>query len=345
MMMRALVFYGPHDIRLEKCEVPQIGEGELLVRVKAAGVCGTDVRIFNGTKKIVAPRIIGHEFAGDVVEVGKGADSFVAGDRVTVYPSIACGNCYACRAGRTNICVSRSTLGYEVDGGFADFVKIPAAAVKNKNVSKLPNNVSYEEGAISEPLTAAYNGIRRAAIQPGDTVLIIGAGPIGLLHTQLAREQGAGLVIVVEPQALKREKAIALGARVTIDPISENVAERIGKLTEGTGVDVAIVDVGIPKIVEESMSYVKKGGIYIIFAGCPEGSTITIDPNLIHYRELVVTGSSASTPEHQRTMLQWISAGKIDMKAIVSDSFPMEQWWEAFNMKEKYIGLKTVLTF
>ncbi|MEN6412917.1 MAG: alcohol dehydrogenase catalytic domain-containing protein [Veillonellales bacterium] len=343
--MKALVFYGPGDIRLKRHKIPVIRQEEMLIRVKAAGVCGTDIRIYNGTKEIEAPRIIGHEFAGDIIAVGKCVKNFAAGERVTVYPIITCNDCYACKTGRTNICSERITLGYELDGGFAEYVRIPANAIANGNVNRLPSGVSYEEGAVSEPLTAAYSGIRRANVKAGNSVLIVGGGPIGLLHTQLSKLYGAGLIIVSEPQKEKRLQAKFFGADAAVDPLNESLQKLIDKMTGGAGMDIVIADVGVPEIVEKSVEYVKRGGKYVIFAGCPAGSRITIDPNQIHYKELVITGSSAAKPTYQRKILKMIAAGQVDVKTVISDVFPVERWQEAFNMKENYKGLKYVLTF
>jgi L-iditol 2-dehydrogenase len=343
--MKALVFHAPGNMALQSCPVPQIAADEALVKVRFAGVCGTDIRIYKGTKKIDAPRITGHEFAGDIAALGSGVKGFSVGDRVTAYPMIACGSCYVCRSGRTNICANRITLGYELDGGFATFIKIPAIAIAKGNLIKLPDDVSYEEGAASEPLTAAYNGIRRSNLALGQSVLIVGAGPIGLFHTQLAKVEGAGLIVVSEPQAGKRALAKELGADAVIDPSSENVQKRVKELTDGAGMDIVLADVGIPKVVEGAIEYIRKGGTYVIFAGCPTGSQINIDPNVIHYKELVVTGSSAAKPEDQRRMLKMIAEHRIQMKPLISDVLPAEKWQQAFAMKGNYQGLKTILAF
>ena len=343
--MEALTFYAPGDIRIEERPIPLAGIGEILVKVKMAGVCGTDIRIFRGTKKINAPRIIGHEFSGDIAAVGSEVSVFKTGDRVTVYPTITCGVCYACKAGRANICVNRTTIGYEIDGGFAEYVKIPAAAVANGNVSRLPDKLSYEEGAASEPLTAAFNGMIRSGLKAGDTIMIVGAGPIGLFHVQLAKMKGAGMVILVEPQPDKRALASSLGADYVIDPSGEDVQKLVNELTNSYGMDIVIVDVGIPKVIEESIEYLKKGGTYVIFAGAPVGSKITIDPNLIHYKELIVTGSSAATPDQQREVLKMIAEGSINLKAVITDVLPLIEWRTAFEMKGNYQGLKTLLKF
>ncbi len=341
--MRALVFHGPKDFSVETLPVPRITEDEMLVKVRYAGICGTDNRIYQGTKKIAAPRITGHEFVGDIVELGKNVDGFAPEDRITVYPMIPCGTCYACRSGRKNICVNRTTIGYEIDGGFAQYVKIPSAAIKAGNVLKVPENVPDRVAAASEPVAAAYHGIKRCGIRRGQTVLIVGAGPIGLFHTQLARLQSPSKIIVSEPREEKRELALEMGATDVIDSAKENVLERVGELTGGAGVDVLIFDVGLPKVMESSLDYVKKGGTFLIFAGCPAGSRITIDPNIIHYKEINFTGSSASTPEIHAEVLSLLSSGKLRIDGLISGILPLDRWREGFEMKNQYVGVKVLI--
>jgi len=340
--VKALIFKAPKQFDIEDINIPEINSGEILIKVKYAGICGTDVRIYNGTKKISAPRITGHEFSGDIVDIGQGVSNFKVGDRVTVYPMIACGKCYACLSGRTNICVHRLTLGYEIDGGFAEYVKVPAEAVEKGNVIKLPHNVSYEEGAVSEPMTAAYHGIERSGIKSGDNVVIVGAGPIGLCHVQLAKLKEPKQIIVIEPDETKRRLAAEFGANTGIDPVKENVCKKILDLTFNEGADVVIMDVGLPKVIEESLVYVKKGGMFLLFAGCPVGASITIDPNIIHYKEIMFTGSSSSSPENQKTVLKLLSEGKLNLQKLITGVFALEEWEQAFNMKANYQGLKSV---
>jgi L-iditol 2-dehydrogenase len=340
--MKALVFKGPKKFSVEEIDIPEIREGEVLIKVKYAGVCGTDVRIYNGTKKISAPRITGHEFSGEVAGVGEGVTLYKIGDRVTVYPMIACNKCYACQSGRTNICVNRITLGYELDGGFAEFVKVPKEAVERGNIVQLPPNVSYEEGAVSEPMTAAYHGIERSGLKGNDTVAIVGAGPIGLCHVQLAKLKQPKKLIVIEPDEGKRKLALEFGASHTVNPLEESVHDRLMDLTDGEGVDVVILDVGLPKVIENSLSFVKKGGMFLLFAGCPIGSSITIDPNIIHYKEIMFTGSSSSSPQNQQKVLQLLNENKINLKKLITGIFALEDWENAFDMKANYQGLKSV---
>lgn len=343
--MRALVFRGPGDMRVESVRVPRCGPGQILVRVRAAGICGTDLRIYRNTKKIPAPRILGHEFAGEVAEIGSGVADFAHGDWVTVYPMLACGECYCCKAGRSNICVNRTTIGYEIDGGFAEYVLIPAKAVVDGNVIKLPPNITWKEAAASEPVAAAYNGIQRAKIRPGDDVVLLGGGPIGLYHAQLARLTGAGRVIVSEPSAERRERAKALGADYLFDPSNQDATRAVFDLTGGKGANVAFIDVGIPAVVKQGLKMMKKGGTCVLFAGCAQGDEVTIDPNWIHYREIDLIGSSSSSPIYHRAVLSLIASGHLDVRSTISHELTLEEWQKGFEMKGNAEGMKTVLYF
>ncbi|GFN22667.1 alcohol dehydrogenase catalytic domain-containing protein [Thermanaeromonas sp. C210] len=339
--MKALYFLSPGQLELREVEKPEAGPGELIVKVAYAGVCGTDVRIYRGTKAIPAPRIIGHEFSGTIAEVGPGVEGWEVGSRVTVYPVIPCGTCYACRSGRPNICLNRTTIGYELDGAFAEYVKVPREAVGQGHVIPLPPEVSLEEAAAAEPVAAAFHGIRRSRLSPGQDVCIMGAGPIGLYHLQLAFWRGARQVIVSEPQEERRNLALRFGATVAVAP--EEVKAAVGEVTGGAGVDVVFIDVGIPAIIREAVSLAKKGGTCVLFAGCPAGSTAEIDPNEIHYREVDLIGSSASTPGNLATVLRLAARNFIDIKSTIGHILDLEDWARAFQMKQDYAGLKTLL--
>ncbi len=341
--MRALYFYGPKDLKVQEVPIPIINQDELLVRVSFAGVCGTDNRIYQGTKKIVGPRIIGHEFSGVITEVGENVQDFAINDHVTVYPMIPCGKCYTCKSGRKNICVNRTTIGYEIDGGFAQYVKIPKEAIQMGNVLKVSAGLDEKVVSITEPIAAALNGIKRANIKKGNSVVIIGAGPIGLFHVQLAKIKEPGQLIVIEPDPEKRDLAIQLGATVTINPFEESPDSRIKEITNGDGADIVIIDVGIPTLIEESLEYVKKGGTYVIFAGAPHGSKISIDPNLIHYKEINLTGSSASTPEIHREVLDLVESGLLDVSKLISEVVPLDDWERAIEMKNSFQKVKVII--
>lgn len=342
-MMKALVFKGPKHFDVEERPIPSYNEDEILVKVKFGGVCGTDNRIYQGTKVIQAPRITGHEFSGTVDGIGANVKGFQLGQRVSVYPMVYCGQCHCCLEGRTNICVNRTTIGYEIDGGFAQYVKIPKEAIACGNVVEIPDNVSDEVAAISEPIAAAYHGIQQAQLKDGDIFVVVGAGPIGLFHVQLSKSVHLKKLIVIEPIAEKREMAKEMGADIVIEPTAEDAKSIIQAASEGRGADSVIIDVGVPSVLEQSLAYVKKGGRFVIFAGNPVGSKVSLDPNIIHYKELVVTGSSSSSANNQREVFNLLSSGKVDCSQMVSGVFSLEEWQTAFEMKANYKGVKTIL--
>lgn len=340
--MKALVCSGPKNISYTEVPKPQAGEGEIIVEVKYAGVCGTDLRIYEGTKEIPYPRIIGHEVSGVVHELGKNVQSFSIGDRVAVYPMLACGECYICKQGRTNICVNRKTIGYEIDGVFAEYVKIPASFINAGNVVMVPEEVSFEQAAIAEPLTAALHGIDRARLKKRQYLAIIGAGPIGLAHLQLAHSYNV-VKIVIEPSEERRFLAQKLGADHIVNPKTQDLYKEINMITDGVGVHVAMVDVGIPNVIESALHIIRKGGICVIFAGSPKGSSIYIDPNYIHYNEIDLIGSSSSSPENMKRIMQLIKEGKLNTELLISDIYPMREWEKALGKKKNYQGVKTLL--
>jgi L-iditol 2-dehydrogenase len=341
-MMKALVCRGPKNISYMEVPKPKAEDNEVIIKVEYAGVCGTDLRIYEGTKEIPYPRIIGHELSGVIHEKGKHVQDFSCGDRVAVYPMLACGECYVCRQGRTNICVHRKTIGYEIDGAFAEFVKIPASFIEAGNVVKVPDGVTFEQAAIAEPLTAALHGIDRAHLEKGQFLAIVGAGPIGLAHLQLALSYDVEC-IVIEPAEERRALARKLGADYIIDPKSQDLFEKIKEITEGVGVHVAMVDVGIPQVIESSLHIIRKGGVCVIFAGSPKGSSMTIDPNFIHYNEIDLIGSSSSSPDNMNRILSMIEDGKLNTELLISDVYPMKEWEKALGKKKNYQGVKTLL--
>jgi len=341
--MKAAVFYGPSDIRVEERPIPKIEEGEVLVKVKAAAICGTDLRIYMGTKKIETPKIIGHEFAGEVEEVKGDVGGICTGERVTVYPVISCGKCYACMMGRRNICVQRPTIGYEYDGGFAEYVKIPSNAIIAGSVIKLPDRISYEEAAITEPLAACLNGILRLQVEHGEHVWIAGAGPIGLMHLQLARLAGAALVVVSEVNEFRAKKARELGADIVVNPVKEEVSKTIMQATDGKGADKIMIAAGVPKLIEESLKAARKGARIVIFAGSPEGSSITIDPNIIHYKEIELTGASAATPFLHRKAVELVNNRRIDLRSLITHKLTLDEIDKGLTMKQMGEGLKTLV--
>lgn len=340
--MKALVFHEPGWMEIAERPIGQPGPGEIRVRVLYAGVCGTDRRIFKGTKTVVGPRVIGHEFAGVVDEVGEGVAAWSTGQRVVVYPIVTCGTCHSCLEGRKNICLKRRTFGYEIDGGFAEYVMVVADAVAGGNVVAVPDGVSDIAAAASEPVTAALQGIVRAGVKAGDAVLVIGAGPIGIAHVALSRLYGASRIVVSEPDRARREGALRFGATEAIDPADGPLAAQVRALMGDERPRIAFVDAGVPALIGEALQSVRKGGRCVIFAGMPTGSLFQLDPNTIHYGELDLVGSSGSTPELQAEVLAMASSGRLDLEAFVSQVLGLDEWPQAFSEAANAAGLKVV---
>ena len=260
--MRAVVLNGPNDFAPTDLPKPQIGDNDILLEMKKAAICGTDMRILAGTKTkgVRYPSVIGHEMCGIISEIGKNVSGFQAGDKVAIANVIPCGSCPACLAGRENACMNRKAVGYEFDGGFEEYVLIPEIAIKSGNVIKLPEHVSFTAGALIEPLACCIRGLKNAGTGFNDTVLIVGAGPIGLMHMQLSRIAGAKQVIVSEPNEMRRQVALELGADKVVDPTKENLEQIISDATGGMGADVIIMAIGVPALVNSTLKLCKKGG-------------------------------------------------------------------------------------
>ncbi|MEH7386516.1 zinc-dependent dehydrogenase [Bacillus sp. JJ1521] len=344
--MKAAIFYGPNEIRLEDVEKPKINEHEVLVKVSSSAVCGTDVRIFEGkkTKGVRTPSVIGHELVGTIEEVGLQVSEFSVGDRVGVMPVIPCGKCYYCMNGRENVCQNRTAIGYEYDGGFAEYVRIPSTALKSGNIVKLPDHVSFEEAVITEPLACCLNGQKKANVKMGDVVVITGGGPIGLMHVQLSKIAGAKKVILSEPIAHRREKAIEAGADIAVDPIHESLEEIVFNETAGLGADVVIMAIGFPSLVNSSASLLKKGGTLNLFAGFTNGVFSEIDPNIIHYNEITVNGTSALTRADYHQSLSLIASGQINTKVLTTTGYKLDDIKQAIDDVRTGKGMKSVIS-
>jgi len=341
--MKALIFYGPGDFRVDEVPTPRPKGDEVLVRVKAASICASDLRIFRGEKAARPGIILGHEFSGDIAEVGADVRDLNVGDRVTVYPIIACGKCRFCIIGRRNRCVERKTIGVDVNGGFAEYVLIPGQAVRLGHVVKLPDNVSYEEASLTEPLATVVNSVETLGISYGDNVLVIGAGPMGLMHVMLARLRGAGKVIVSDFVDERLEIAKRLGADVIVNPRRDDVSAVVKSVTNGLGVDKAVVTVGSPEAVKQALLSIRVEGVINLFAGGGKDFRLDLDLNTIHYREVVLTGTQNATLDQYERALQLIASGKVPLRDIVTHRFPLVDAPKAFALREGFKALKIVL--
>ncbi len=344
--MRAAVFHGTDELELvDDREQREPGPGELLLRIAAATVCGTDLRILRGekTSHVEPPVVLGHELAGHVEQVGKGVEGFEVGALVGVAPLVACGWCVHCRADRENACLNLDIIGYNLDGGLAEYVTVPERAVRRGNVVAADDALDPEQLCLAEPLSCCLNGHERSRVAVGDTVLILGAGPIGLLHTQLARRSGASKVIVSEPLAERRRFASELGADVVVDPESDDLAEAVATETDGLGPHATVIAIGIPALVSTALELTRVGGTVNIFAGLAGDGVSEVAANLIHYNELVVTGVTGSRRRDYALAVQLIERGEIDVATLLTDRFLLSEAEEAIAAVERNDGIKTAV--
>jgi L-iditol 2-dehydrogenase len=337
--VRALVYHGPGDLRIESRPDREPGPGEALLRVEACGICGTDLRIASGAHRAYPDgtvRVPGHEIAGRLEAVGDGVD-LPAGASAFVAPNIGCGHCRECRAGRVNLCRTPRALGITEDGGFAEFVLLEQSLVDQGNVLVVDDAPDMAALALVEPLACALRGSNSCRIAEGDVVVIAGAGPVGLMHLQLARLRNPRAVIVSEPAAARRAEAARFGADVTVEPA--DLADAVGG-----GADVVITAAPAPAAQQQALELAAPGARINFFGGLPrDGSRVALDTNLIHYRELVVTGTTANTTEDCREALELVTSGRVDTAGLVGDREPLDAATEAFAAAESGERLKVVI--
>ncbi|WP_313527527.1 zinc-binding dehydrogenase [Anaerotignum sp.] len=343
--MRAVVLKGPDDFSVQEVDTPIIGDGDLLIKMGKAAICGTDLRILNGTKTkgVRYPSIIGHEICGDIFKIGKNVSDFSIGEKVAIANVIPCNSCRCCLNDQENACLNRKAIGYEFDGGFAEYVLIPEIAIKSGNVVKLPNYVSYEEGALIEPLSCCIRGLKNAGTKFNDCVLVVGAGPIGLMHIQLSKIAGAKKVIVSEPNKMRREKALKLGADIVVDPTKEDLSKIILKETNNIGADIIIMAIGVPAIVNSTLKLCRKGGTVNLFAGFAGTGESKIEVNTIHYNEINVNGSTAYKRSDYLQAADMVITGKVHLKEIVTDVFKIDDFEKAYEICKSGTGLKVLI--
>ena len=341
--MIAAVFHGPGEMEVKEVDRPEIGLDEVLVRVGANTVCGTDVRVLKGekTRGIRRPSILGHEIAGRVAEVGRDVKGYEVGAPVAMAPMIPCRRCFYCLHDLENVCPNKRGMGYDLDGGLGEYVRVPSAGTGNLFVAE--EDLPPEHLALAEPLSCCVNGQNRSRVGLDDTVLIMGAGPIGLFHLQLALISGARTVVVSEPSEPRRRFAKDLGADVAVDPTTEDLALAVEGATGGLGVDVVIVCIGKPQLVNEALRLARKGGRINVFAGLPAEGWAEVEANLIHYNELEVTGTSDSRRSDYGTALRLIESGRVDAARMVTHRFPLSSVKEALDTAAGGGGIKVAV--
>jgi len=320
--MRAVRFHGREDLRWEEVPVPTLGAGEVRIRPLAVGICGTDAHIFHGEFPADAPRVLGHEISGLVDAVSAGVKDIREGDFVTVQPNTFCGTCRYCRLGREHLCTNMRAYGVHMDGGFAE-----AMVATAKVVYGLPGSLDPRVGCLAEPLACCIHGMDLLKVQSGATVLVIGAGVIGLALMRLTRLAGAGLLVASEPNILRRQNALAFGADHAVDPHKPEDREKLRELTNGLGFDAVIDAVGAAATFEQAIVEAARGATILAFGVAPMGATASVRPYDIFQRELTVVGSLINPYTHERavTLLPQMGFEKLQVNA-----FPLAEFQQAF---------------
>lgn len=346
--MWAARMYGVDDVRVERVPTPNIGDDELLVKVRSVGICGTDLRMIkNGFTGIGpnAPRILGHEIGGVIEKIGCKVANYKIGMRVGIAPNMGCGICERCARGDQHLCERYEALGIQMDGGFAEYVRIPAKAIAFGNVIELGDHVSYEEAAINEPLSCVYNGIMQCPIAAGDNVLIIGAGPIGIMYAQMAKMSGAANVMITNRSSERLRLCQEIdGSFYTIE--ADQVRNRVMELTNGKGADVCVTANPSPEAQQLAIDLAAMHGKINFFGGLPKDrQMVSLNTNDIHYKQLLVTGSTKANNHHFRKTLQFISNGILEVGKLISAKYPIERAGDAIQYAMSSQGVKTLLVF
>jgi len=335
--MKAAIFAGKEKFEVREVDRPHCGEGEVLVRVRACAICGSDLRIFHGSKSIDVP-ITGHEISGTVEEVGKGVEGVSVGDRVVIETVVGCGECDACRRGEENRCLNKyKAIGYQYNGAFAQFILIPNEAVKQGNVIEVPDSISFDEAAIVEPLSCVLNGWEPFKKRSeGFTTVVMGAGPIGMLHSEYAKSLGSRVILVnrTAPRLRLAEK-IGLSADVVVDASECDLVERVIELTDSVGANAVICAASSKEIQEQALEMAAVDADVSYFAGISKDDPLAmINTNLLHYKELHVHGANASNRRQYLAAVDLIASGKIGVKKIITHRFPLGKIDEAIRTAE-----------
>ncbi len=334
--MKAALFEKAGHLSVVQRPVRSLSKGEVLVLVHSCGVCGTDVHIVAGESRSSPPVVLGHEFSGNVEDVGPGVKRFAQGDAVAVDPNISCGTCYYCRRGLVHLCSNLRALGVDIDGGMAEFCIVP-----EQQLYALPKHFPFASSAFIEPVSCVLHGIDRAKIVVGDSVVIIGAGTIGLMMLQLARAAGAAETIVIEPLEQKRAIARDLGATHVLNPLTENVRDAVRDLT-AVGADVVIECAGRISTAEEALGLVRRGGTVEYFGVCALGRTFPIEPHLIYGRELTIVGSYVNPHTFDRA-IKALSSGIIRVDEFPVTRFPLDGVQEALRYQQEGLTIKCII--
>ncbi len=319
--MLAAVLYGKEHVKIQKVAVPELGEGDVLVRVRAALTCGTDVKVFRRgyhARMIVPPALFGHELAGDIVGVGASVRAFKVGQRVVAANSAPCGDCFYCKRNNENLC---ENLLFN-NGAYAEFIRIPSRIVE-RNMYEIPDHVAYQDAALVEPLACVIRGIDETKVRAGDTVVVIGVGPIGLMFVRLLSLRGCK-VIAIGRRRPQLDRAMKLGAHTVLSILEEkDIVKAVRRETDGYGADVVMEAVGTTETWQQAVLMLRRGGVANFFGGCPADTVVKLDTQLMHYSEITCTASFHHTPAHVRKALEAVVSGYITAYDFVTGEEPL----------------------
>lgn len=345
--MKAAALFGANDIRIIDCPVPEISDYEILLKTGAAAVCGSDLRMIgNGYKGVDEnhPLVLGHEFAGTVVKVGSKVRGYSVGNRLSVAPNFGCGTCEHCSRGDTHLCSEYQAFGINMNGAFAQYVRIPREVIRQGNLIPISDEVSLDTAAIIEPLSCVLNGQSLTGIRLNDTVLLVGAGPIGVMHAMLARALGAAKVIVSDLSESRMDRCTELVSNCV--KATGDLKEFVYKETQGKGADVCIIACPSPDMQAKSLELMAMNGRILYFGGLPAGKDmVQIPTNLIHYRQLSIHGSTRGNVSQYRDSVRLLDSGTLPLEKLVSGRFALEDFMQAVAHSRSAEGMKSVITF
>lgn len=337
--MRAAVYKGRGNIVVEDLPVPDIGDGEVLIKVKISSICGTDRKIYKfGHRKIAEDQeqILGHEITGFIERVGSNVAYYKKGMRVVIAPNVGCGHCAACRKGLEQLCPDFNAFGISWAGGFAEYLKIPASAVEKGNIVVLPDKLSFKEAAVIEPLACCYNAYEAMDIKPGDSMLIFGAGPMGILHLVLNKHLGTGKIIVADIDESRLAISRDMGADHTV--ISDKtLRDKIMELTDGQGVDNIITAAPVPAIQEQALDLIAINGNISYFAGLPSGKEeIKFNSNIVHYKQLKISGTTGASQKQFRRTVKLAESPALNLNNIVTKEIELQELERIFDKPDVF---------
>lgn len=343
--MRAAILEDLNKISIKEIPVPAVDDDSALLRVESVAICGSDLRIIKfGSPRVKHPAVIGHEIAGVVVKVGKNVWRVKEGQRVAIGADIPCGQCHWCKNGYGNNCHINYAVGYQIPGGFAEYMLLPKLLLEEGPVTSFAEHLSFDEAALAEPLACAINGLELTRMSLGKTIVIMGMGPIGCMMVDLARQMGAIKVICSQRSKLRMDIAKQYGADVYIDAQQENVVERCLKETNGEGPDVVVTTCGSVEAHEQAIEMVAHRGYVNLFGGLgKDARPLTILSNIIHYKECFVTGSHGCVPRHHEMAIRLLEKGLVRVKPLITHVYPLSQIHRAFATMESREGMKIII--